>query len=275
MTLKREWIANQPTNVLEEAIKSNELDNQQMQEEVKRRWADSMPVDHPASGRLRGLGPTEYVRETTTGPVIEDRRKENINPIPSLKHTCQTDTGQYTKCLGCEEEKAYDQIDTKRPPDAEVTSDDRHVFASGAMSSGQKPRYFQTMPQYCFARFANQRAYGDAKYGENNWMKGATDKEFILDRINHGIEHLYTIARRITEGGVDDIYKMGEDDAAAVMCCGMFVMWYERAQAMARLAPLQDKEWSVTPGKGAEKRSPMREAGMLAEDKSTDGPSRR
>ncbi len=104
--------------------------------------------------------------------------------------------------------------------------DDRHTFASGAMSSGKKPPYTALTP-LCLERFARQREFGDNKYGEDNWKKGAADRAFILDRINHGIEHLLKLGEQIKAGNPGN-WTPGEDDAAAVMCNAMFVMEYQQ-----------------------------------------------
>lgn len=108
----------------------------------------------------------------------------------------------------------------------EVDADDRHVFSSGAMSSGKKPNYLGTMPQFAYERFAKHRGYGDAKYGEDNYRKGTSDRAFILDRINHGIEHLLRLGAQVKAGNTGN-WTPGEDDAAAVMCAGMFVMCWQ------------------------------------------------
>ena len=107
-----------------------------------------------------------------------------------------------------------------------LPADDRHQFASGAMSSGKKPNYAGTMPQFAFERFAKHRGYGDAKYGEDNYRKGSQDRDFILDRINHGIEHLLRLATQVKNNSTGN-WTPGEDDAAAVMCAGMFVMCWQ------------------------------------------------
>lgn len=108
-------------------------------------------------------------------------------------------------------------------------ADDRHVFSSGATSSGRKPNYLGMMPLHAYHRFAIHRGYGDEKHGEDNYMKGCRDRQFILDRINHGIEHLLKLAEQVKAGRATTVHQRGEDDAAAVMCAGMFVMCYQNA----------------------------------------------
>ncbi len=145
-------------------------------------------------------------------------------------------------------------------------ADDRHKFASGAMSSGKKPNYQGTMPIYAYQRFSAHRGYGDAKYGEDNYLKGVVDREFILDRINHGIEHLLVLGEQVRKGSVGNAVP-GHDDAAAVMCAGMFVMcWQEhnrdkRGQQVVTDAPIPER----------------RTGGQLGRpvDEEPDGPTRR
>lgn len=107
------------------------------------------------------------------------------------------------------------------------TIDDRYTFASGAMSSGQKPRY-DLIPTYALERIAHRFELGAAKYGVDNWKKGARDDEFILDRINHAIEHLMTL-KDLIHSDVEIAWEAHDDDAAAVILNAIFVMEYQRA----------------------------------------------
>ena len=104
-------------------------------------------------------------------------------------------------------------------------ADDRHTFTSGAMSSGKKPPY-HLIPDYALRRIAGRFRLGAEKYGVDNWKLGARDPEFILDRINHGIEHLYQLAREVQSGKPS---PSTDDDAAAVVLNAIFVMEYQRA----------------------------------------------
>jgi len=113
-----------------------------------------------------------------------------------------------------------------------LTPDDRHTFASGAMSSGLKPRY-DLIPTYALERIARRFELGAAKYGENNWVKGAQDRAFILDRINHAIEHLLHIADLIKGPNVVP-WRDIDDDAAAVVWGAICVMEYQRAEEQRR-----------------------------------------
>lgn len=102
--------------------------------------------------------------------------------------------------------------------------DDRHTFASGAMSSGKKPRY-DLIPLWALERIARRFELGAIKYGEDNWQKGARDRDFIIDRINHAIEHLYLLCELVKNDQWTD-----DDDAAAVILNSIFVMGWQRAK---------------------------------------------
>lgn len=142
-------------------------------------------------------------------------------------------------------------------------ADDRHTFSSGASSSGKKPPY-SAITQDCLERFANQRGYGDDKYGVDNWKQGARDKEFILDRINHGIEHLLTLAEQVKADN-SGTWRPGLDDAAAVCCAAMFVMEWQKMRrqdmmaeaigAAAEYRPMNEcsspSEYGISPAKEA------------------------
>jgi hypothetical protein len=103
------------------------------------------------------------------------------------------------------------------------TRDDKHTFSSGASSSGMKPRY-DLIPSWALERIAKRFAEGAKKYGENNWQKGVTDKEFIIDRMNHMVEHLYKKIEAVRAGEINP-----DDDMAAVILNAIFVMGHERA----------------------------------------------
>jgi hypothetical protein len=63
------------------------------------------------------------------------------------------------------------------------------VFASGAKSSVEKPRY-DLIPEIALALLAERYGYGAAKHGERNYLKGAGEEPYIRDRCNHLFEHV-------------------------------------------------------------------------------------
>jgi hypothetical protein len=106
-------------------------------------------------------------------------------------------------------------------------TDDLHAFTSGAKSSGKLPRYDLIPFDVFIQRLAARYQLGAEKYGDDNWMKGIAklDREFILDRANHMLEHAmravtnlrYQLDYNTGSGRIDD------DDFAAVIwgaiCC--------------------------------------------------------
>jgi hypothetical protein len=90
------------------------------------------------------------------------------------------------------------------------------VFASGAKSSEQKPR-FDLIPVEAQIREAIRMAEGAATHGENNYQAGKADPVYVNDRINHMIEHalLYASGDRST------------DHLAAVRCNAGMLIWLE------------------------------------------------
>lgn len=93
-------------------------------------------------------------------------------------------------------------------------------FLSGAKSSGHKPPYECLTPT--LLRRAALRMQLGMHYGKHNWKKGVRDKNFILDRLNHAMEHLMNAMQQI-----DNATEMGDDDLAAVVVNCMFAMEYQ------------------------------------------------
>jgi len=66
-----------------------------------------------------------------------------------------------------------------------------HTFKSGARSSRNLPP-FHLIPWDVFAtRLANRYKLGMEKYGEGNWQRGLHDRDFVLDRANHALQHMH------------------------------------------------------------------------------------
>lgn len=98
---------------------------------------------------------------------------------------------------------------------------DKHTFTSGASSSGYKLPY-ETLTPIFLKRAAARMALGLPHYGKHNWKKGVSDKNFILDRLNHAFEHLIKVMYEIDNG-----ITMTDDDLAAVVVNCMFAMEYQ------------------------------------------------
>ena len=90
------------------------------------------------------------------------------------------------------------------------------TFTSGAKSSEEKPRY-DLIPVEALKREAIRMAEGARAHGENNYRVGARDKRFIVDRINHAIEHLLKYANG----------DRSEDHLAAVRCNAGMLIWLD------------------------------------------------
>ena len=88
------------------------------------------------------------------------------------------------------------------------------VFASGASSSEEQPRY-DLIPYVATQREAARMGMGAREHGENNWMRGVGDKVFYRDRVNHLVNH----ALKYANG------DRSEDHLAAVRCNAAMVMW--------------------------------------------------
>lgn len=100
--------------------------------------------------------------------------------------------------------------------------EDEHDFESGASSSGHKPPY-ECLTLTLLTRAAKRMELG-MHYGKHNWKKGIRDKQFILDRLNHALEHLVKAAANI-----DNNWDSSDDDLAAVVVNCMFAMEYQSA----------------------------------------------
>ena len=81
------------------------------------------------------------------------------------------------------------------------------VFASGASSSVEKPRY-DLVPVEALEAVAKRFAYGSARHGDRNYENGWNDAAFIRDRFNHMLEHAFKAANGDTS----------EDHLGAVLC---------------------------------------------------------
>jgi len=103
---------------------------------------------------------------------------------------------------------------------ARETEEPIHHFTSGASSSGHKPPY-ECLTITLLKRAALRMQKG-LHYGKHNWKKGIKDKAFVLDRLNHAIEHLVKAAHEI-----DNDIQMTDDDLSAVVVNCMFAMEYQ------------------------------------------------
>lgn len=99
-------------------------------------------------------------------------------------------------------------------------SDKKRNFKSGASTSGNAPPY-ECLTLTFLRRCALRMKLG-MHYGKHNWKKGIEDKQFILDRLNHAMEHLVLAMAKI-----DSDSPVGDNDLAAVSVNCMFAMEYQ------------------------------------------------
>lgn len=106
-------------------------------------------------------------------------------------------------------------------------SEKTHAFSSGARSSGQLPP-FHLIPWGIFAaRLAARYGLGSSKYGEGNWEKGLTDRDFVLDRANHMLDHAHKAVEEMRLGIVTD-----DDNLAAVIWGAICLMAAQHANGV-------------------------------------------
>lgn len=105
-------------------------------------------------------------------------------------------------------------------PEHEQEKSEKHYFESGAGSSGHKPPYECLTPR--MIRRSALRMQLGLHYGKHNWKKGSKEKAFILDRLNHAVEHLLNAM-----GEIDSDQLMTDDDLAAVIVNCMMAMEYQ------------------------------------------------
>lgn len=118
-------------------------------------------------------------------------------------------------------------------------------YESGAKTSGNLPPY-ECLTREFLRRCAERMRLG-THYGKHNWKKGARDKQFILDRLNHALVHLTKAMEEI-----DNDITFGEDDLAAVAVNCMFAMEYQY------VSPNGEKEASASASPAMEQRKSER-----------------
>lgn len=72
-------------------------------------------------------------------------------------------------------------------------NEDMRVFASGAKSSAEAPRYDLIEPAL-LERLAARMAQGAASHGARNYRRGKDDPAFVRDRVNHLVGHALKLA---------------------------------------------------------------------------------
>lgn len=107
--------------------------------------------------------------------------------------------------------------------------DSLHTFKSGAQSSEHLPAFHLVPVLHVLERLTPRFAIGAAKYGVDAWRKGLEDREWLLDRANHGLRHYLMMLDKLKKGEATD---EGDDDLAG---------------AMWALAVIAESEWQHGP----------------------------
>lgn len=90
------------------------------------------------------------------------------------------------------------------------------ISKDGATSSACPD--FSLIPLDALIALAERYSLGVQKHGKDNWRKGLTDKDYVIQRLNHGIYHALKMINKL-EGKIEND---GDDDAGAIMWCGAF-----------------------------------------------------
>jgi hypothetical protein len=118
---------------------------------------------------------------------------------------------------------------------------------SGAMSSkgATKNQYLSTIAikALCEHLYNGTDGTGGAiKYGKDNWQKGTHDSSFILDRLNHGIDHAVILATVLQDYmNAPEKYNQVEMDKHIR---GMGANWMFVQHAIERIKALNNKKES-------------------------------
>ena len=108
--------------------------------------------------------------------------------------------------------------------DSEIVEADKFKHPCGA-SSSKVPR-LDYVSLTALRRLAKRYATGLTKHGKYNYKQGLTDKEYILERCAHVIEHAYKYIEVLEGQRADD----GDDNAAAIMWGGAFLCESDEAR---------------------------------------------
>jgi hypothetical protein len=113
------------------------------------------------------------------------------------------------------------RADTFIGKEATKEPEEKQMFTSGAVST-KKPR-FDLIPVEGLIRAADRFELGLWKYKNGAYnargnQKPLLDKEWLIARASHGIDHLYKCIRELQSGVFDE-----DDNAGAVAWCGLIL----------------------------------------------------
>jgi hypothetical protein len=75
------------------------------------------------------------------------------------------------------------------------------------------------LPYHGLVRCAARFEKGETRYGHDNWRKGLSDKQYVIERASHVMHHCAMLIAKL-EGHLPDD---GDDDAGAIAWGGMFL----------------------------------------------------
>lgn len=148
-------------------------------------------------------------------PTLKIESVYDEGGTPSKLDIPECRAGKCIHPINCTRRQECLSVVKEKPMDQEI-----HHFESGASSSGHKPPYECLTPR--LIRRAALRMQKGMHYGKHNWKKGSKDKAFVLDRLNHALEHLMNAMQEI-----DSDKLMSDDDLAAVVVNCMMAMEYQ------------------------------------------------
>lgn len=118
---------------------------------------------------------------------------------------CNTLKPRLGRCPGCVSSTIAKDLDT--------------IITSSVAKSSTSPR-FDLLPSRALARVAARYEKGLARYGRDNWRKGTSDNDYLLERIAHIIGHCYKLIDKLE--GREKLLG-SDDDAGAIAWGGLFL----------------------------------------------------
>lgn len=97
-------------------------------------------------------------------------------------------------------------------------SDEITVTNESGAKSSSVPR-LDLIPYRTLLALAARFEKGEKRYGRNNWRKGLTDKEYVLERAAHILNHVEILIEKLQGLRPDD----GDDDVGAILWGGAFL----------------------------------------------------
>lgn len=107
-----------------------------------------------------------------------------------------------------------------------IKSPEKREFKSGVTSTKQ-PR-LSLIPHKGLINAAIRFELGIERHGEKAWnnlsknQEALSDKEWLLERVSHCIEHCYSLIDKLKEEREEEVYKkLMLEDAGAIAWCGL------------------------------------------------------